>query len=154
MKKLLCMMLIVIVASLSSIVLAGTPINSAEVPKAAIEFLDQYFPGDKLIKAEKEQGRRGMTYEVDLQGGAEIDFRENGDWKEVKVADGYTIPAGIVPEAISKYVTDNFKGLDIVEISCKRGGYELELSNETELKLTKDAKPMPAQSKRRHGNRR
>ena len=47
----------------------------------------------------------------------------------------------IVPDAISKYVTTNFADQSIVEISRKRGGYEVELSNGTELKLTEDAKP-------------
>ncbi|MDE5633727.1 MAG: PepSY-like domain-containing protein, partial [Muribaculaceae bacterium] len=68
-----------------------------------------------MRKAEKEQGRRGMEYEVDLASGAEIDFRDNGDWKEVKAARGKAVPAAIVPAAISKYVAANFKGQTIVE---------------------------------------
>ncbi|WP_300634473.1 PepSY-like domain-containing protein [uncultured Duncaniella sp.] len=44
--------------------------------------------------------------------------------------------------SIAKYVDTNFKGQIIVEISRKRGGYEVELSNGSELKLTEDAKPM------------
>lgn len=129
----------------------GTPITKAELPKAAQSFIASHFPGDNVRKAEKEQGRRGMEYEVDLASGAEIDFRDNGDWKEVKAARGKAVPAAIVPAAISKYVAANFKGQTIVEISRKRGGYEVELSNGTELKLTEDAKPMPA---RQGGGRR
>ncbi len=34
------------------------------------------------------------------------------------------------------------KGQTIEEISRKRGGYEVELSNGSELNLTEDAKPM------------
>lgn len=93
-----------------------------------------------------------MEYEVDLMSGAEVDFMENGDWKEVKAAKGKSVPASIVPAAISKYISTNFKGQTIVEIGRKRGGYEVELSNGTELKLTEDAKQMPARNggSRRH----
>ncbi len=154
MKKFFSLMLITIVASLSAMVYAGTPIKQTELPKAAQTFLSKHFPGDEVLKAEKEQGRRGMEYEVDLSSGAEVDFQENGDWKEVKAARGNAVPAAIIPTAIAKYVSTNFNGQSIVEISRKRGGYEVELSNGTELKLTEDAKPMPARQGGGRGNRR
>lgn len=143
MKKFLSLMLVIVASSVSAMVYASTPIKQTELPEAAQTFLSKHFPGDAVIKAEKDQGRRGMEYEVDLQSGAEIDFRDNGDWKEVKAARGNAVPSAIVPSAIAKYVSANFNGQSIVEISRKRGGYEVELSNGTELKLTEDAKPMP-----------
>lgn len=147
-------MLIIIAASVSAVIYAGTPINQTNLPKAAQTFLSKHFPGDEVLKAEKEQGRRGTEYEVDLKSGAEVDFQENGNWKEVKAARGKAVPDAIVPDAIAKYVAKNFKDQSIVEISRKRGGYEVELSNGTELKLTEDAKPMPARQGGGRGNRR
>lgn len=149
MKQLFVLML-TLVSSLIAIN-AGTPINQYELPQAAQVFLKKYFAGDDIRKADKEQGRRGMEYEVELKSGAEIDFRDNGDWKAVKAADGQSVTLEIIPVAIVKYVTDNYEGQTIVEIARKRGGYEVELSNDTELKLTEDAKPMPAKPMRRHG---
>ena len=146
MKRFMTMALLVVMASVSALVYAGTPIKATELPKAAQTFLTKYFSGDEVRKAEKDQGRRGLEYEVDLASGAEVDFMENGDWKEVKAARGKSVPAGIVPSAISKYVSSNFSGQSIVEISRKRGGYEVELSNGSELKLTEDAKPMQARN--------
>lgn len=154
MKKTLILMLAIIVASISATTHADTLINKSELPKSAQTFLTKHFPGDNIKKAKKEQGRRGMEYEVDLQSGAEIDFRDNGDWKEIKAAQGAAVPQAIIPAAIVKYVSTNFKGQNIVEISRKRGGYEVELSNGTELKLTEDAKPMPADNGNRRGQRR
>ncbi|MDE6099665.1 MAG: PepSY-like domain-containing protein [Paramuribaculum sp.] len=151
MKRTITLMLLAIVASVSAAyVYAGTPVSLAQLPQAARTFLTKYFPGDNVKKAEKDQGHRGMEYEVDLASGAEIDFRENGEWKEVKVARGKAVPSGIVPAAIAKHVSANYSGQKIVEISHKRGGYEVELSNGTELKLTEDAKPLTGQ---RGGNR-
>lgn len=153
MKRIITMMLVAITASLSAFVFAGTPINKSELPKAAQTFLSKHFPGDDIRKVEKEQGRRGAEYDVDLVSGAEVDFRDNGDWKEVKAAKGKVVPAAIIPAAISKYVATNYQGQNIVEISRKRGGYEIELSNGTELKLTEDAKPFTDKRDGQRGNR-
>lgn len=129
MNRIISMMLVVIAAS-SALVFAGTPIKQSELPKAAQTFLS-----------------------VDLASGAEVDFRANGDWKKVKAAHSKAVPAAIVPATISKYVSTNHAGLSIVEISRKRGGYEVELSNGTELKLTEDAKPFTEKYGGQRGNR-
>lgn len=154
MKRIITMMLVAVTASFSALMFAGTPVSQSELPKAAQTFLSKYFPGDNVRKAEKEQGRRGAEYEVDLTSGAEVDFRDNGDWKEVKAAKGKAVPAAIIPAAITKYVDANHSGQNIVEISRKRGGYEIELSNGTELKLTEDAKPFTETRGGQRGNRR
>lgn len=150
MKRTFTMMLIALMASASAVIYAGTPINSSELPKAAQQFLTKHFPGDNIRKAEKDQGRRGMEYEVDLTSGAEIDFTADGNWKEVKAAHGKAVPAAIVPAGIAKYVSTNHAGQTIIEISMKRGGYEVELSNKVELHLTKEGTVMqPRQGGRR-----
>lgn len=142
-----------VLTSVSAAIYAGTPVSPAELPAEVQKFISTHFPGDNIRKAEKDNGHRGMEYEVDLSGGAEIDFRDNGDWKEVKAARGNVVPAAIVPPAIAKYVSANFDGRGIVEISRKRGGYEIELSDGTELKLTEDAKPMQPRQRGNHGAR-
>ena len=153
MKRIITMMLVAATTSFSALVFAGTPIKRSELPKAAQTFLSKHFPSDNVRKAKKEQGRRGAEYEVDLVSGAEVDFRDNGDWKEVKAARGKAVPAAIIPSAISKYVSTNHAGQRIVEISRKRGAYEVELSNGTELKLTEDAKPFTEKRGGQRGNR-
>lgn len=149
MKKLVSLMLATIVASSSANIFAGTPINQSELPEAAQTFITKYFSKDQVRKVEIDNGYRGVEYEVDFESGAEVDFKSDGNWKEVKAARGSVVPAAIVPSAIANYVKTNFNGQSIVEISHMRGGYEVELSNGIELKLTKDAKPMQP----RHGGK-
>lgn len=144
MKKILTMVLIATVAIVSSSINAGTPINQSELPKAALTFVAKHFPNEQIRKVEKDNGRRGMEYEIDFASGAEIEFNANGEWKDIKAAHGNSIPVAIIPSAIYKYVGTNFSGQSIVEISRKRGGYEVELSNGSELKLTENAQPMQA----------
>lgn len=142
MKKLVTLVLVLFASAFLSTMSAGTPIAQSQLPKAAQTFITKYFPKDKVKKVEKDQGYRGVEYDVDFISGAEVEFKSDGNWKEVKAARGTSVPAAIVPAAIAKYVSANFKGLTIVEIARKRGGYEVELSNGSELKLTEDAKPM------------
>lgn len=153
MKRLRIVLLLSVVVSVSTVMYAGTPINSSALPKSVNTFLSKYFPGDVVIKAEKEQDYLGLEYDVDLKSGAEASFRENGVWKEIKVARGKSVPASLIPVAISKYVTSNYPGQKIVEISRKRGSYEIDLSNGKELKLTEDAKPATANPSGRPRNK-
>lgn len=148
MKKILTMMLLLI-ASAPAAIFAGTPINQSELPEAAQEFITKYFPNDQIRKVEKDNDHHGTEYEVEFVSGSEIDFRSDGQWKEVKASRGNAVPSEIVPQAIANYVSANFKGQYIVEISRKRGGYEIEISNGSELKLTEDAQPMQP----RHGGK-
>lgn len=150
MKKTAIIIMMLATAFFPSVLNAGTPISQSTLPSVARTFISKYFPGEKIRKAEKEQGHRGTEYEVDLTSGAEVCFRDNGEWKEVKAARGKSVPAAVVPAAISRYVATHHKGNSIVEISRKRGGYKLELSNGTELHLTAEAKPMTG---RRSGKR-
>lgn len=73
-------MLATIVASLSATMFAGTPINQSELPKAAQTFITKYFSKDQVRKVEKDNGRRGMEYEVDFTSGAEVDFIFDGNF--------------------------------------------------------------------------
>lgn len=149
MKKLFMAMLVSLTASMSVTIYAGTPIKQSELPETSQAFISQYFSKDEIKKVEKDNGRRGLEYEVDFNSGAEIEFNSDGGWKEVKAAKGFAVPDEIVPDAISQYVKTNFKDESIVEISRKRGGYSIKLSNGKELSMTEDAKPMQP----RQGNR-
>lgn len=142
MKRFLSITFIAIAASLTAYIYAGKPIDASQLPKNAQTFISKYFPGDKVRKAETDYGRRGLEYEVDLISGAEIDFTEDGQWKKVDAARGNTVPAAIVPKAIATYVSKNFPGQGIKEISRKRGGYKVELTGGSELMLTADGKPL------------
>lgn len=145
-------MLLALAASVTA-AFAGTPIAQSELPEAAQKFIAQYFPNEQVRKVEKDTEHNRVEYEVDFASGAEVDFRSDGQWKEVKAAKGEAVHADLVPAAIAKYVAENHEGLYIKEISRKRGGYEVELSNGKELKLTEDAKPLQERSGQRPHNR-
>ncbi len=45
------------------------------------------------------------------------------------------VPAAIVPAAIKQYVNATFPGMVITKIEKERYGYDIELSNDLELKF-------------------
>ena len=71
--------------------------------------------------------------------GTEVEFRANGDWKEVKARNG-AVPAKIVPAKISKYVHKNYPNVLIKEIQKERRKYEVSLSNGLDLDFNLNGK--------------
>ena len=113
------------------------PIPPEQLPEAAKTFVQQYFPGNAIAYAEIEEGYMKVSYEARLQDGTKIDFFQNGEWDKVD-CHYKAVPNAIVPEAIFKYVQNNFAGQAIVKIDKEHYGYEVELSNDMELKFNKE----------------
>lgn len=91
------------------------------------------------IKVEKDWGRV-TEYDVVLTDGTEITFDRDGNWKDIEVRIGKSVPSVYVPSAIQTYVNQNQKKATIVGIEKDRSGYEVELSNGVEMKFNAEGK--------------
>lgn len=91
------------------------------------------------IKVEKDWGRV-TEYDVVLTDGTEITFDRDGNWKDIEVRIGKSVPSVYVPSAIQTYVNQNQKKATIVGIEKNRSGYEVELSNGVEMKFNAEGK--------------
>lgn len=113
----------------------GRIIPVDQLPAAAKAFIQQYFADRTPSYAEKEDGK----YEVRFNDGTEVGFDRQGGWDKVdcKMA---AVPAALVPEAVSGYVEASFPGSVIVKIDKERYGFEIELSNDLELRFNKNGK--------------
>lgn len=129
-------------APLSVVILAGDGIPPGQLPGKAQTFISTHFPSDKIYKVEVDGHWQSRKYEVELMSGAELEFFFDGNWKEVSAARGCAVPSAIVPNGIYRYVCRNFSQLYIAEIQRKQGGYEVELSNGTELLLYENGQHM------------
>ncbi len=108
-----------------------TPIAPEALPETAKTFVASNFPGKKIIYAEKDWN----SFECRLDDGTKIEFTKKGNWDKVDCPGVQAVPAAIVPEAIQKYVKTNFQGCVITKIDKERYGYEIELSNDLDLKF-------------------
>lgn len=110
-----------------------TTVSFNSLPDAARVFVNTYFANETVTSVKHNPASVTEAYEVRFQSGAEIDFTAAGEWTDVSMAPGRTIPAGIVLQNISDYVTQNFPSDGINEVSKQVCGYEVELVSGIDL---------------------
>lgn len=114
--------------------------DASILPTAAqTEIKNNFKAAISHIKVEKDWGRVS-EYDVVLTDGTEITYDKDGNWKDVEVRIGKSVPAAYVPDAIRAYVSQNQKKATIVGIERNRSGYEVELSNGVEMKFSAEGK--------------
>ena len=108
-------------------------ITKEQLPAAAQTFIQKTFPKQAISYAKIDfDGRK--TYEVRLSNGTEVEFDKNGTWDKVD-CNYSAVPANLVPAAIADYVKTHFAGATIVKIDKERYGYDIEMSNDIDLKF-------------------
>ena len=101
------------------------------------KFVEQYFPKANILMVNAEWDE----YEVRLSDGTQIEFNKTPEWKKVDCdhSNVYnSVPAALVPEPITTYVKTNFAGQSIIKIEKSRRSWEVELSNDLEIKFDKN----------------
>ena len=107
-----------------------------QLPVAAKTFVNETFPNTTISYATKDVEFKGTKYEVRLADGTEIDFDKKGNWDKVD-CQLKAVPAALIPAEISQFVKTNHPNTIIVKIDKERYGYDIELSNDLELKFNK-----------------
>jgi len=134
MKSFLFMLLGLFVANVA--LADDTPIPVNQLPAAAKTFVKNNFKGKTIASAEKD----GTTYECRLDDGTKIEFNRNGVWDKVESESNAAVPAKLVPRSIQQYVKAHYADCVITKIDKERYGYEVELSNDVDLKFNKKGK--------------
>ncbi len=113
---------------------AGTDkaIEVSQLPAAAQQILKAHFPGKKVALAKQETELFGKDYDVIFTDGSKIEFDKNGDWISID-CQLKAVPEKLIPEKILLKVRDLNPDVYVTEIERDRKGYEVELSNRTEL---------------------
>lgn len=117
---------------------ADRAISYRELPQRAQTFVKQYFNPKKVVLVKEDRGFRDTDYEVKFTDGSEIEFNSRGEWTEVKSPSG--LKKGIVPVQITDFMKHKGylkHGVKPVKIEYGRRGYEVKLSNGTELEFDK-----------------
>lgn len=104
-----------------------------QLPSIARAFVGRHFNGDEPVRVVHDLTDTPADYEVYLESGTKIEFDNSGNWTDVEVPVGMSVPASIIPEAISLYLDRNYHGIGIHEISVDALGYDVELKNGLEL---------------------
>lgn len=134
MKKLL--LIIASIAIIGAAKADDQPIDFKNLPRVAKEYVAKHFKTVNVISATVDKEIFSTEYTVHLENGVEIDFRDNGMWKEVNGKKN-ALPLSVIPQIINKYVTKNYSHTKVVKITNESEGYKVELSNDVELKFNK-----------------
>ena len=133
MKKIRLILLAMACLVMPTICLADDrPIPVEQLPAAAKTFVQEHFAGQKIIYAEVD----GRKFEVRLGDGTKIEFDKKGTWDKVDCQMN-AVPEALIPDSIAQYVSGTFPNDVIVKIDKERYGYEIELSNDIDMKFDK-----------------
>lgn len=133
MKSIKLFLLAIMSTLVSNVALADDrPIPVEQLPAQAKQFVANNFKGSNIVYAEVDWD----SYECRLDNGTKVKFDRRGTWKKVDCEGMTVVPAALVPAAILQYVKVNFAGCSVVKIDKEYYGYDVELSNEIDLKFS------------------
>lgn len=115
-------------------------ITFGELPQSAQEFSNATFKGKKIASAQKETMLFGSItegYKVVFTDGTKIEFDSDGNWKEVS-AKTSVVPSELIPDRITKYIAENFKGSPVIGLEKESYGYKVKLATDSELKFNQN----------------
>lgn len=103
-------------------------VDPNELPQSAIDFINKFFPNNRIILAERDRKK----YEIVLENGVELEFFINGELKEVE-GNYVAVPPEILPETVANTVSVTFPNTTITKIKKKWNLYEVKLNNSMAL---------------------
>lgn len=114
--------------------------NLNDLPAEARNVVNKEFANTKVsyIKIDKDLFK-STTYEVQFVNGMEITFDSKGNWIEVDCQRA-EVPAAFIPAQIKTQINDMFPGEKVTKIEKEPRHYEVELTNDVDLKFDKNFK--------------
>lgn len=107
------------------------PIPVEQLPAVSKNYVYNNFKGRSIVYAERDWD----SYECRLDDGTKIEFWRDGSLKKIETHSIGNLPGDCATESISAYVHNHFPGCVVTKIERKYYGYEVELSNDIELKF-------------------
>lgn len=108
-----------------------------QLPAKAKTFINQHFKGVKVMNVIQDKDVFSKDFDVNFENGTKIEFDRTGNWKEIKTLSG-SVPSSLVPAKIKQYISNNYKGANIVEINKDAYKIDVELSNGVDLDFDKN----------------
>ena len=139
MKKMLLSALAIAALAVTPTMAEDVAITAQKLPQEAQKFLKLHYAQNKVLSAMHDKDMGDNDYTVYLDDGTKIEFDGSGKWESVKNRNG-KMPAGIVPDAIQGYIVEHYPSLGVEKIERKRYGYEVELTNDLDMKFSTSGK--------------
>ena len=108
------------------------PVPFDQLPDSAKNFVKTNFPSAKVLYSSVDDDIIAPDYEVILDNGFEIQFKNDGQLESVDANLG-AIPEAIIPEAINSYIKANYPDVTYKEYEVGIRSYEVKISTGLEL---------------------
>ena len=139
MKKILLSALAIATLAVTPTMAEDVAITAQKLPQEAQKFLNAHFAQNKVVSAMHDRDVTDNDYTVILDNGTKVEFDGSGKWESVKNHNG-KVPASVIPTEIQAYITAQFPSIGVEKIERKRYGYEVELTNDLDVKFTLNGK--------------
>ncbi|AWH86977.1 hypothetical protein HYN59_09545 [Flavobacterium album] len=114
-------------------------ITTAQLPANAQDFLKKNFAKATVASAWEDKEMFDTDYKVQFSNGIEVEFDGNGNWEEID-GNHNAVPVSMLPSAITTYLSQHYKGQNVVQIDKKHWGYKVELASGIELEFNNAGK--------------
>ena len=102
------------------------------LPENVLSFITEHFQGEKIAFAKEDRDLLKISYEIVLTDGTKLEFRRNGEWKEINRH------RNSIPQAAADKVNELYPDSFITKAEYDDGELELKLDNGFELKFDKN----------------
>lgn len=110
------------------------PADYNTLPANAKALIAKHFAKTTVASATVDKDFMEVEYTVLLADGTSVEFNKAGNWTQVENKSS-GITSTIIPKKIASYVSTNYAGAKITKIDIDRTDYEVELSNDIDLKF-------------------
>lgn len=114
-------------------------ITATQLPATAQDFIKKNFAKATVSGAWEDKEIFDTDYKVQFSNGVEVEFDAKGNWEEID-GNHNTVPTSVLPSAITTYLSQNYKGQNVVQIDKKNWGYKVALANDIELEFNNSGK--------------
>ena len=115
----------------------GKPINFFYFSVNSLRVLNKHFKHQNVALVRVETGITNKTYDVILQNGTKLEFDKRGNVTEIDCKQGAAVPGKLIPQAISKYLQNNYPRQTVRKIEFNKNEYEVELTNGLDITFNK-----------------
>lgn len=137
-KKIIIALISLAVAGAAGYYLSGLVHDKAiqpdSLPDKVQSFIKTYFPDERIAFSKEDRDFLKITYEIILTDGTKMEFRRNGEWKEI---DRHTtrLPDGILPKEITDKAAELYPEAVIIAAESDDRDIEVRLLSGMELKF-------------------
>lgn len=109
-------------------------VTPEELPTKAQSFINGHFSGTSVAFCKQDRDFLKVSYEAILTDGTKLEFRHDGEWKEIDMLHA-RIPDGIIPQEVTSKILELYPDSFVTKAERDSRELEVELDNRLDLKF-------------------